>query len=100
MKIKHILATVLAAFALCASAQHNFVRTKGMQFFKGQQTEPYYFIGTNFWYGPILGSTGQGGNRTRLCAELDSLKALGVNNLRILAGADAGSKLMKLSFTA
>lgn len=92
MKIKHILATVLAAFALCASAQHNFVRTKGMQFFKGQQTEPYYFIGTNFWYGPILGSTGQGGNRTRLCAELDSLKALGVNNLRILAGADAGSK--------
>lgn len=63
-----------------------------MQFFKGQQTEPYYFIGTNFWYGPILGSTGQGGNRTRLCAELDSLKALGVNNLRILAGADAGSK--------
>lgn len=34
MKIKHILATVLAAFALYASAQHNFVRTKGMQFSK------------------------------------------------------------------
>lgn len=51
---------------------------------------PYYFVGTNFWYGPILGSVGEGGNRERLAAELDSLKAMGVDNLRILVGADAG----------
>ena len=49
---------------------------------------PYNFIGANFWYGPILGSKGQGGNRARLLAELDSLHALGIDNLRILVGAD------------
>lgn len=48
----------------------------------------YRFSGTNFWYGPILGSEGQGGNRQRLAMELDSLHALGLDNLRILVGAD------------
>lgn len=50
--------------------------------------KPYRFIGTNLWYAPILASQGQGGNRERLKKELDSLQALGINNLRILAGAD------------
>ena len=50
--------------------------------------KPYYFVGTNFWYGSILGSTGEGGNRERLHAELDSLCAIGVTNLRVLVGAD------------
>lgn len=50
--------------------------------------EPYYFIGTNYWYGAILGSEGQGGNRARLLKELDFMKANGVNNLRVLVGAD------------
>lgn len=53
--------------------------------------KPYYYIGTNFWSAPILGSTGQGGNRDRLHKELDALKAMGIENLRILAGAEAGS---------
>ena len=52
----------------------------------------YYYIGTNFWAAPILGSTGEGGDRERLRVELDKLKELGVENLRILVGADAGSK--------
>ncbi len=51
-------------------------------------TEPYYFIGTNFWYGVILASDGEGGDRGRLHRELDSLHAMGVDNLRILVGAD------------
>lgn len=50
--------------------------------------EPYYYIGTNFWYGAILASEGEGGNRVRLEKELDSLSAIGVDNLRILVGAD------------
>ncbi|MDE6324022.1 MAG: hypothetical protein K2L85_07840, partial [Paramuribaculum sp.] len=49
---------------------------------------PYRFAGTNFWYGPILGSPGKGGNRERLKTELDSLKAMGIDNLRILAGGE------------
>ena len=35
-----------------------------------------------------MGSQGQGGNRERLLRELDYLKALGINNLRVLVGAD------------
>lgn len=50
--------------------------------------KPYYFIGTNFWYGPILGSTGEGGDRNRLLEELDLMKDNGINNLRVLVGAD------------
>jgi mannan endo-1,4-beta-mannosidase len=40
-----------------------------------------------------LGSAGEGGDRARLCKELDKLKELGVTNLRILSGPDAGSIL-------
>lgn len=50
--------------------------------------KPYYYVGTNLWYGAILGSEGQGGNRHRLCKELDALKAAGIGNLRILVGSD------------
>lgn len=50
--------------------------------------QPYYFIGTNFWYGAILGSTGQGGDRDRLIRELDFMNANGITNLRVLIGAD------------
>lgn len=68
------------------SSSENFVKQKGGQFEIGDK--PYYFIGTNFWYGAILGSTGQGGNRDRLLKELDFLKENGINNLRVLVGAD------------
>lgn len=47
-----------------------------------------YYVGTNFWYGAILASEGQGGDRERLAAELDAMQAVGINNLRVLVGAD------------
>ena len=50
--------------------------------------QPYYFIGTNFWYGAILASPGAGGGRERFARELDALAACGITNLRILVGAD------------
>lgn len=50
--------------------------------------KPYTFIGANYWYGAILGSKGSGGDRKRLNRELDELKRLGINNLRILVGSD------------
>lgn len=71
-----------------------FVRVKDGHFLRNG--EPYYFLGTNMWYGPILASTGQGGNRGRLCRELDSLHALGLDNLRILVGADGDSAVAKV----
>lgn len=42
-----------------------------------------YFIGTNLWYAGRLASDEAG--RARLCRELDTLKSLGVTNLRVLA---------------
>ena len=57
-------------------------------------------IGTNFWYGPILGSEGRGGNRDRLKKELDLLKDLGVNNLRILVGSDGPEGVAYKVFSA
>ncbi|MGN0214204.1 MAG: beta-mannosidase [Muribaculaceae bacterium] len=50
--------------------------------------KPYKYVGTNMWYAAILASEGQGGNRAKLCNELDRLHSLGVDNLRILVGAD------------
>ena len=68
-----------------------FVKTDGTKFIKNGK--PYHYIGTNLWYASVLASTGEGGNRERFCKELDNLKAIGVNNLRILSGPDAGSDL-------
>lgn len=50
--------------------------------------KPFYFIGVNYWYGAIIGSTGVGGDRQRLVRELDALSEMGVDNLRILVGAE------------
>lgn len=63
-----------------------FIQVKNGQFIRNGL--PYYYVGANFWYGAILGSEGTGGNRERLHRELDSLKAIGVDNLRILVGSD------------
>ncbi len=48
----------------------------------------YRYVGANLWYGAILGSEGQGGDRQRLCRELDDLHAMGIDNLRIVVGSD------------
>ncbi len=69
-----------------SSTNTSFVRVENGKLMKGDT--PYNFVGANFWYGAILGSEGQGGNRARLIKELDELKDLGVDNLRILVGAD------------
>ncbi len=72
--------------ALSLSAKKGFVQVKDGHFVR--DGIPYYYVGTNFWYGAILGSEGQGGNRTRLCKELDRMRAMGIDNLRILVGSD------------
>ena len=66
-----------------------FVRVENGKLMKGGN--PYYYVGANFWYGAILGSEGEGGDRERLLKELDYLQDLGVDNLRILVGADGSN---------
>lgn len=61
----------------------DFITANGIHFsLKGS---PYYVVGSNMWYGGYLGSAGKVGDRARLIKELDTLKAMGINNLRVLA---------------
>lgn len=83
--MRKFLTFIIALFSLTISAA-DFVTVDGGEFML--RGKPYRFVGTNFWYAPILASQGPGGNRARMTAELDSLQALGIDNLRILAGGD------------
>lgn len=67
-------------------SKNEFVRVENGEFVIGDSV--YRYIGTNFWYGAILASQGNGGNRERLIAELDKLQETGIDNLRILVGGD------------
>ena len=89
--MKRLLLTVAAAALIVGCQQktmerQDFVRVEDGHFVR--DGKPYYYVGTNFWYGAILGSEGQGGDRKRLCRELDEMKRMGIDNLRILVGAD------------
>ena len=64
----------------------DFINVNGKQFIR--DGKPYYFLGTNFWYGMNLGSSGQGGDRDRLLRELDHLKKIGVKNLRVMGASE------------
>ena len=85
LTLKLALCFSLIVAAGC-TAQTQFVQVKDGHFVRNGKN--YTYIGPNFWYGPILASEGQGGDYTRLCLELDTLKALGIENLRVLVGAD------------
>ncbi len=65
------------------SSGSEFVQVIGSQFALNGQ--PYYYAGTNMWYGAYLGADTEVGDRARLIKELDILKARGITNLRILA---------------
>ncbi len=68
-----------------------FVTVKEGEFYIGDSV--YRYVGSNFWYGVILASEGRGGDRKRLARELDTLQAIGINNLRILVGGDGAEGL-------
>ncbi len=92
--IKYLATTAacLFLFLLDGSSQSSFVRRKGGQFSINGQ--PYYYIGVNYWYGGLLGlNQNKEKGIDRLRKELDFLKSKGVNNLRVLAGAE-GSGLV------
>lgn len=78
-------AAVVAVTSLCSSSPYITVASDGT--FRHDDTV-YRFVGTNFWYGPILAADGPWGDHERLTKELDSLHALGLDNLRVLAGAE------------
>lgn len=97
--MKHFASVLLAIVVLVccyscrktATEEPNFVAIRDGQFYIGDSA--YRYIGTNMWYGAILGSQGRGGDRQRLVRELDALQDLGVNNIRVLVGADGAENL-------
>ena len=84
--LKTVVWTLLVLAALSCSKTPRFVTVKDGHF--QRDGKPYSYVGTNFWYGPILASEGRGGDIERLQRELDTLKALGLTNLRTLVGGD------------
>ena len=100
-KMFGLLAIVLSAATLLAlsgceaaktTPKGEIIRVENGQFIR--HGKPYYFVGTNFWYGAILGSEGEGGNRERLHKELDFMKSQGIENLRILIGGEGENGLL------
>lgn len=79
-----------ASLAGCAtirgSSTDRFVRREGLRFTRGGL--PYRYTGANAWYLAWLGSDTKYGDRARLRRELDRLQAIGVGNVRLLAGAE------------
>ena len=84
-----VLSTLFAASCsglFFSTDRDDFITVRGTQFFHGDK--PYYYAGTNLWYGCYLGSPGETGDRERLLRELDALKANGFVNLRVLAASE------------
>lgn len=96
MLIRRPLIILILIAATCGSvfaqSRADFVSVKGTALrLKGKS---YYFVGTNYWYGSLLGliddrERGAG----RLKRELDFLKANGVTNLRLMAGAEGAGPI-------
>ena len=88
------LASVLIAPATIgpAHARASFVAVKNHKFYINDR--PYYYVGTNYWYGSLLGLLKEKGRGVeRLREELDFLKANGVTNLRLMAGAEGSGMI-------
>lgn len=89
--ILSVLASLLLFAGCCTQTEQGVSGPQYVSIENGRfivDGEADYFVGANFWYGAILASQGEGGDRERLEKELDALKAMGVDNLRILVGAD------------
>ena len=72
---------------LTAQDKSLFVSTANHQFMLNNKA--YYYIGTNYWYGGLLAlQQDSTKGKARLINELDFLQTQGVNNLRVLVGAE------------
>ena len=92
MHQRNYLLIIPLFIATIANAQTAFVKRSGQQF--SLNGKPYYYIGTNYWYGGYLGlekETAKGIDRLR--NELDFLKANGVSNLRVLTGVEGSGQI-------
>lgn len=78
---KYIYVLMVSMFSFLVQAQ-SFIKVENGKLIKNGKT--YHYVGTNFWYGMNLAIS----DKQRLLRELDRLNALGVKNLRIIAGSE------------
>ena len=92
MNQRNYFLTILLLLAASLCSQSQFVKRTGGQFLLAGN--PYYYIGTNYWYGGYLGlNKDQVKGIDRLRKELDFLKANGVTNLRVLTGVEGAGQI-------
>lgn len=83
---------ILFIVVLTINANAQFVSVNAAKF--QLKNKPYYFIGTNYWYGSLLGlEKDKRRGIQRLRKELDFLKANGVTNVRLMAGAEGSGMI-------
>jgi len=94
MRLKSVLLLLAGVWALAGCSQKS-VPGKGFVAVKGNRFEldgqPYFFVGTNLWYGANLGADTARSGRERLRRELDRLYELGIRNLRLLGASEGTS---------
>lgn len=88
MKTAFLCLFFASALVASAQSQNEFVTVSGKEFLRNGK--PYRYVGANYWYGALLGST-KYGDRERLKRELDEMKQNGIENLRVLSGAEGGA---------
>lgn len=95
MLIRHLFVAIILANLSSSqvSAQaSSFISVKNQTF--QLNSRPHYFIGTNYWYGSLLGlEKDKRRGIQRLRKELDFLKQNGVTNLRLMAGAEGSGMI-------
>src|SRR5580765_2896547 len=93
LRIISVLTIIAVLFASGFGAKSQlFVSVKGHRLYR--DNNPYYFIGANYWYGGLLGlEKDKKRGAERLRRELDCLKANGVTNLRLMAGAEGSGQI-------
>ena len=83
-----------ALLGACAAGPLNQIGAPGRGFVQREGTgftsggKPYRFVGANMWYAAYLGADADYGDRARLRRELDAMRALGIDNLRILGSSE------------
>jgi mannan endo-1,4-beta-mannosidase len=80
------IASGCANFSKRKNCASDFVSVRNGQFqLRGR---PYFYVGTNLWFGCYVCDPDLAGGRKRFVRELDQLQKIGATNIRLLAGSE------------
>jgi hypothetical protein len=80
------IASGCANFSKRKNCANDFVSVRNGQFqLRGR---PYFYVGTNLWFGCYVCDPDLAGGRKRFVRELDQLQKIGATNIRLLAGSE------------